>query len=183
MITQTRLGQQRIVLGAGYDDFSKGLNRYARSRVSDTALADDLIQSTFLKTWAYLRRGGEIKTMEAFLYHVLRALIIDEYRKRKVTSLDVLLESGFDPMFDNTERLIDMLDGKQAAVLIAQLPVLYRKTIRLRYLDNLSLHEISLITGQTKNAVAVQSHRGLEKLKVLYELQTKSKIQSPYLQV
>jgi RNA polymerase sigma-70 factor, ECF subfamily len=174
MITQTQIGQQRIILGAGYADFSKGLHRYARSKVSDTALADDLIQSTFLKTWAYLKRGGRVEMLEAFLYHILKALIIDEYRKRKSISLDVLLGQGFDPVHDETQRLTNILDGKQAVALIAQLPVLYRKVMRLRYLEDLSIKEISLQTGQTKNAVTVQSHRGLEKLKSLYELQARS---------
>jgi RNA polymerase sigma-70 factor, ECF subfamily len=174
MITQTQMGQQRRLLGNGYADFSKGLNRYARSRVSDSALAEDLIQGTFLKTWAYLVRGGRIEVMEAFLYHILKALIIDEYRKRKLVSLDLLIEKGFDINFDETNRLGAILDGRQAALLIAQLPVLYRKVMRMRYLEDLSLKEISLKTGQTKNAVAVQTHRGLEKLKALHELRVRT---------
>jgi len=38
----------------------------------------------------------------------------------------------------------------------------------MRYVKDLSLKEISLITGQSTNATAVQIHRGLEKLKLLY---------------
>lgn len=172
MITKTQMHRQQILLGAGYVEFHHRLNRYACSRTNDRALADDLIQSTFLKTWAYLVRGGKIEIMEAFLYHVLKALIIDEYRKQSATSLDALLEKGFDPGVDDSNRLVDMLDGQQAAVLIAQLPELYQNVMRLRYMQDLSLKEISLITGQTKNAVAVQSHRGLEKLKELYEVRS-----------
>ena len=110
--------------------------------------------------------------MEAFLYHVLKSLIIDEYRKKKTTSLDILLDKGFDPTSDDTHRLVDMLDGKQAADLIAQLPAVYQRVMRLRHMQDLSLKEISLITGQTKNAVAVQAHRGMEKLKEIYELRS-----------
>jgi len=36
---------------------------------------------------------------------------------------------------------------------------------------DLSLQEISLITGRSKNSIAVQAHRGLEKLRVIYNLQ------------
>jgi DNA-directed RNA polymerase specialized sigma24 family protein len=86
----------------------------------------------------------------------------------------MLLDKGFDPTLDDTHRLIDRLDGKQAATLISQLPVLYQRVMRLRYMQDLSLEEISLITGQTKNAVAVQAHRGLDKLKVLYEQKSNS---------
>lgn len=168
MITQTQTGQQRIILTNGYTDFSKGLYRYAVSKTSNEALADDLVQSTFLKTWAYLKRGGNIEVMEAFLYHVLKALIIDEYRKHKSTSLDVLLEKGFDPTKDDTTRQADIVDGGQVMALIAELPVLYQEVMWLRYMEELSLKEISDITGQTRNTVAVQAYRGLEKLKVLH---------------
>lgn len=160
--------QQQTILEIGYTDFNKSLKRYATSKTNDLALADDLIQNTFLKTWKYLVRGGQIDTMEAFLYHVLKALIIDEYRKRKLSSLDVLLEKGFEPSLDETNRFADMLDGKHAVTLIEQLPFRYRKVMRMRYVQDLSLKEISTLTGMTKNTVAVQTHRGLEKLKTLY---------------
>ncbi len=168
MITKQQMRRERIILSTGYTDFNRGLNRYATSRTHDSALAEDLIQNTFLKTWTYLVRGGKIQMMEAFLYHILKALIIDEYRRHKSTSLDILLEKGFEPSLDDVHRFADMLDGKQAIGLIAELPFLYQKVMRMRYVQDLTLKEIALITGQTKNTVAVQTHRGLEKLKALY---------------
>ena len=38
----------------------------------------------------------------------------------------------------------------------------------MKYVQDLSLEEMSQITGQTKNGIAVKIHRGLEKLKILY---------------
>jgi len=38
----------------------------------------------------------------------------------------------------------------------------------MRYLEDLTIGEMATITGQTKNSLTVQLHRGLEKLKVLY---------------
>ncbi len=173
-----------MILETGYENFSKGLNRYATSRTHDRSLADDLTQSTFLKTWKYIVRGGKIEIMEAFLYHILKALIIDEYRKHPTASLDVLLEKGFEPSLDDTYRLADILDGKQVVELIAQLPPPYRKVVHMRYVQDLTIKEISLIAGQTKNTVAVQAHRGLQKLKALYIVHAnKNKIsntQRPY---
>ncbi|OHA18182.1 MAG: hypothetical protein A2664_01790 [Candidatus Taylorbacteria bacterium RIFCSPHIGHO2_01_FULL_46_22b] len=106
--------------------------------------------------------------MKAFLFHVLNHLIIDEYRKRKVSSLEVLLEEGFEPWVDNSERLFNVLDGQAAFLLIELLPPNYKKVTHMRYVQGLSLQEMSLITGQSKNSIAVQLHRGLEKLKLLY---------------
>lgn len=54
-------------------------------------------------------------------------------------------------------------------ILIQRLPEIYRQVMRMRYVQGLSLKEMALITGQTKNAIAVQLHRGLGKLRVIYE--------------
>ncbi len=151
-----------------HKDFHKGLNLHAYFKVSDHAMGEDLVQDTFIKTWSYLVKGGKIDTMKSFLYHVLNNLIVDQYRKRKATSLDVLLEKGYEPGADHTDRLINFLDGKAALLLIQRLPVSYQKVMRMRYMQDLSLEEMSQITGQSKNTVAVKVHRGLEKLKLLY---------------
>ena len=64
--------------------------------------------------------------------------------------------------------MVNILDGKKALILIARLPEKYQKVMRMKYVQDLSLEEMSLVTGQTKNTIAVQTYRGLEKLKVLY---------------
>jgi RNA polymerase sigma-70 factor (ECF subfamily) len=162
------MGQQRSVLTRGYKNYSKEMHRYAVSKTSNQALADDLVQQTFVKTWSYLERGGEIVTMKPFLYHVLRALVIDEYRKQKNISLDTLLEKGFEPPVYDNDRQVDIADGAQLMALIAELPVRYRTILWLRYKQERSIKEIADITGQTTNTVTVQTFRGIEKLKVLH---------------
>ncbi len=107
--------------------------------------------------------------MKNFLYHVLKGLIVDEYRKHKSSSLDVLMEQGFEPKEDNSQRLVDFLDGKRAILLISQLPGKYQKIMRMRYVQDLSLEEMALITGNSKKSLAVQVHRGLKKLGGIYE--------------
>lgn len=157
-----------IQLSDAHSDYAKGLIAHAFFKLPDRTLSTDLVQNTFLKTWNYLLRGGKIDSMRAFLYHALNNLIVDEYRKKKTTSLDALLEKGFEPDVDPTERLTNVLDGKIAMRLLRQLPEKYKKILWMRYVQELSVKEISSVTGQTKNSVAVQGHRGLQKLKVLY---------------
>lgn len=160
--------QRRLVLSSAHSDHQKALNQHSFYKLQDRALGSDLVQETFIKTWSYLAKGGKIDVMKAFLYHVLNNLIIDEYRKRKTVSLDGLLEKGFEPPAKATGDIFDVMDAKAAATLINQLSVKYQKVIRMRYIQDLSLSEIALLTGQTKNAIAVQIHRGLDKLKKLY---------------
>ena len=168
-MTKKQRTQRQNLLTAAHNDYSKGLNVHAFFKVHDKAMGQDLVQDTFIKTWAYLVKGGKIDTMKAFLYHILNHLIIDEYRKRKATSLDVLLEEGFEPSAGDFSRIFDVMDGKAAFLLIQRLPEKYKRIMRMRYLQDFSLKEMSLVTGQSKNALAVQVHRGLEKLKLLYE--------------
>lgn len=163
---QEKKSQEELTLASR--DYSKGLSTHAFFKVNDRALSQDLVQDTFIKTWSYLVKGGKIDVMKAFLYHVLNNLIVDEYRKRKTTSLDVLLEKGYEPSSLDAGRLLNVLDGKAALLLIQRLPAAYQKVMRMRYVQDLSLKEMSLITGQSANTLAVQAHRGLEKLKVLY---------------
>lgn len=153
-----------------HDNHNDGLLRRALYKTSDSEVSKDMVQTTFLKTLTYLQKGGKIDLMRSFLNHVLNDLIVDEYRyrKNKTSSLDVLLENGFEPGMDDSKRHIDVLDGKAIILLIPQLPKKYEVVVRLRYLNGLSLKEMALITGQSENTVAVQVHRGMAKLKKLY---------------
>src|SRR3989338_3655170 len=153
----TTLEKTRLesILTLAHHDYEKGLNSRAFFKGSNRELGEDLVQQTFMKTWIYLVKGGKIEVMKAFLYHVLNNLIVDEYRKRKTTSLDILIEKGVEPSIDNSKRLFNVLDGKAALLLIARLPVAYQKVMRMRYVQDLSLKEMSLITGQSQNTIAV----------------------------
>ncbi len=166
MTTQYELMASELTVA--HRDFEKKLYAHAYFKVNDKATSEDLVQNTFLKTWNYLVKGGEIQMMKAFLYHVLNDLIVDEYRKRKCTSLDVLLENGYEPSSKDSMKFIDELDAQSALQKIAQLPVKYREVMFMRYERMLTLTEISLITGSSKNTIAVQIHRGIERLKELY---------------
>lgn len=169
MMTPKQKTERQAVLTVAHHDYEKGLNSYAFFKVHNHVVGEDLVQDTFLKTWKYLVKGGKIDVMKAFLYHILNHLIVDEYRKHKTTSLDIILETEQGPSTDDSERIIALLDGKGAILLIARLPIKYQKIMRMRYVQDLTLKEMSLITGQSKNTMAVQIHRGLEKLKLLYE--------------
>jgi len=169
MVTLKQKTRLQTILTLAHHDHEKGLNARAFFKVQNYAVSEDLVQDTFLKTWKYLIKGGKIHIMKAFLYHVLNNLIVDQYRKHKTTSLDMLLEKGFEPSIDGFDRLFNILDGEKAILLIKCLPKKYQKVMTMRYIKDLSLKEISIITGQSKSTIAVQIHRGLEKLKILYD--------------
>lgn len=167
-MTQTEYILLKEEFVRAHNAYRKALSARAAFKIQDPAKCDDLVQTTFMKTWSYLVRGGKIEMMEAFLFHVLNGLVIDEYRKHKTVSLDTLLAEGFEPSLNDTERQINILDGRSAGRLIHELPVKYRSIMHMRYVDELTLEEMARRTGKSRNTLAVQLHRGLEKLRNLY---------------
>lgn len=167
-MNQKETKKNQAILTLAHHDFDKGLNAHAYFKIHNYAISEDLVQDTFIKTWKYLVKGGKIDIMKAFLYHVLNNLIVDQYRKHKTVSLDALIEKGFEPSAEDFKRSFNILDGKTALFMIQRLPKTFQKVMRMKYVQELSLKEMSLITGQRKNTLAVQIHRGLEKLKLLY---------------
>lgn len=151
-----------------YEEYCQELIRHARSMIDSKEMSEDVVQDAFVRMWLYLRKGGEVVRMRAFLHHVLNNVIVDLYRKHKTVSLDVLVDQGQEPSIDDTERLFDIMDGKNAFKLIDRLPSTYQQVLRMKYGSGLTYQEISAETGQSKNTTAVQVHRGLEKLKLLY---------------
>lgn len=156
-------------LTAAYRRYKRELTTNALYKVRDSATCEDLVQDTFMKTWMYMVRGGKIEQMRAFLYHVLNHLIVDEYRRHRSVSLDALVDKGYEPSEDQTEQLFDQIDGKAVTVSICRLPKKYQRILRMRYVRGLSLEEMAAHSRQSRNTVAVQAHRGLERLKQLYD--------------
>lgn len=150
-----------------YDAHSDGLFRYALYKTSNRELALDLTQDTFTKVWEYLQSDKDIKNLKAFLYKTLSNLIIDSYRKKKSESLDNLMENGFDTGHDERSDFEDALMGESLWRHVDSLEDKYKEVITLRYMNDLSIKEISVTLGESENNISVRIHRGLEKIKQL----------------
>ncbi|HLP43841.1 MAG TPA: RNA polymerase sigma factor [Candidatus Nanoarchaeia archaeon] len=150
-----------------YKQNADAIFRYCLLRVSDRELAKDIAQDTFTKVWQYAAKGEKIENLRAFLYTTARNLIIDHYRKKQATSLDNMMEQGFDVGIDPHQPLMDRLDGEKALALLGSIPEKYRDAIYLQYVEGLSVKEIAQITSETENNISVRIHRGLQKLRMI----------------
>ena len=161
---------------AAFEEYSDALFRHASLRLSDRERAIDVVHDTYTKVWMYVRSGHEVEQFRPFLYKVLNNLIIDEYRKKRESSLDELFEiegvdeSSFDDLSENTvEQLAASIDGKKAFKELERLPDEYREVIILRFVDELGPKEISTLIEESENVVSVRLHRGLAALRKLME--------------
>ncbi|MBI4101721.1 MAG: RNA polymerase sigma factor [Candidatus Nealsonbacteria bacterium] len=158
-----------------YDSYADSLFRHCYLRVFDRDLSRDLVQEAFIRVWNYLAEGKEIRNFKPFLYQVVDNLIIDNSRKRKTVSLDLLQERGVEPRLDvEAGRFEKLIDAKRASEIIVQLEEPYRQVLLLRYLDDLSVKEIAKICGETENNISVRIHRGLKKLNEILDHEPKS---------
>ena len=171
-------GSQRDRFLKAFDEHADALFRHATIRLSDRERAIELVHDAYTKVWGYIREGHEVDAFRPFLYKVLNNLIIDEYRKRKESSLDAILEvegideGTFPELHDfSHETLINELDAKRAVKVIHELPEIYRETIILRFVDGLGPKEISLLVEETENVISVRIHRGVKLLRKIIESQ------------
>ena len=158
-----------------FEDYSDAIFRFGLSRLSDRDKATDLTQDTFLRVWNYLQKNDAPENLRAFIYKVASNLIIDEYRKtRPSESLETMSEEkGFEPSAEELSLPGDRVDGQKAIEMIKQVPEPYGSTLFMRFVEELTLTEISSITGQSENAVSVQVHRGIGKLRKIWNHEDK----------
>ena len=155
-----------------FEEYSDALFRHASLRISNRERAIDVVHDTYTKVWSYIKSGHEIDSYRSFLYKVLNNLIIDEYRKQKELSLDALLEEegtdegDFSELSESTtEALAATIDGRQAFLLVKDLPEEYREVIIFRFVDGLGPKEIAELIEETENVVSVRIHRALKILR------------------
>lgn len=168
---------QNDMLTQAHKDFEKVLIKSAFIKVHNKSLSEDLVQETFLKTWKYIIRGGEITSVKAFLYHILNALIIDQYRKEKKESysLDLLQEGGFDVSTNEHVHAGESIDVQTAASYIRELPTKYRDVVYMKVILEMPLDDIAYKTNSNKQTVSVQIHRGLKRIQSMHETKSLKK--------
>ncbi len=159
-------------------DYQEYLVNFARKKVSDQGIAEDLVQDTFLSVWSARENFQGNCSEKTWLTGVLRNKIIDHYRRTSrrplMTETDLegyaredsssseawldrhaVASDRFNPA-KNTERFefIQQLDEG-----IARLPDLSGRVFRMREIQGLSTEEITRSLNITKSNLWVLIHR------------------------
>ncbi len=144
--------------------------RFIYFRVTNRAVALDITQDTFTKTWLYLASGKTIEHNEAFLYRTARNATIDYFKKVKSASLDTLMEAGFDP---GSNKAVDEVfrgdDIETVRSLLETLDDESRQIIFLRFTEEKPIEEIAAMYGKSVNAMTVRIHRIVKKLRASFD--------------
>ena len=133
--------------------------RYCYFKVGNSTLAEDLAQETFLKYFAqnsYIEHGKKL----AYLYTIARNLCLDAFRKKQPEELtDVIPDAE-----NSFERLELNIAIRQA---LKTLPEQERELLLFRYVNELSVGEIAVVTGISRFAVYRRTNSALASLKAL----------------
>jgi RNA polymerase sigma-70 factor (ECF subfamily) len=153
-----------------YDAVAPRLFEYLLAQVRNRALAEDLVQQTFLQV--HRARGTFIPGAELnpWMFAIARRLMIDGFRRKKLEENHLSerramgTESGGDGP-DQTltasrlaSRLSDALD---------RLPEAQRTAFTLTKQSGLSVAEAAAVLGTTITAVKLRTHRAVEALRAV----------------
>ncbi|MBW5448205.1 RNA polymerase sigma factor SigW [Cohnella sp. CFH 77786] len=137
--------------------------------------AEDVVQDTFLRVFKNLERYDENQKFSTWIYRIATNQCIDRLRKRRnVYSLDAESSDheGLDgyAMMPSDERtpeseLIQSETQRLIHQAIETLPVKYKSVMVLRYLQDLSLQEISEVLDMPVTTIKTRVHRGREFLR------------------
>ena len=150
-----RKGARRLDLSAQYDK----IYRYCCFHLRDPQLAEDLTQETFLRFYRQASYQEQGKAL-AYLYTIARNLCLDAVRRRRPEAPLPDDHPAPDPYapIDRTLALRQALDT---------LPADLRELLLLRYVNELSVGDIAVLTGLSRYAVYRRLRAGLADLKHL----------------
>jgi RNA polymerase sigma-70 factor (ECF subfamily) len=152
------------------------LLRYLLYLTSNREMAEDLFQEVWMRV---LVRGAQFNGQARFdtwLFTIARNLVIDQRRKRTMSSLDEMFEGSseddrpmsFEVADDEPtplDRFSNLEDRQRIAQALLQLDTLHREVLVLRFHEELSLEEISKVTRAPLSTVKSRLYRGLAAIK------------------
>ena len=152
------------------------LLRYLLFLTGNREQSEDLFQEVWMRV---LTRGGQFNgksRFETWLFTIARNLVIDQRRKRTMSSLDELFEAGGDDdrplafeVADHEpgpfDRMSSVEDRERIAAALLQLDTLYREVLVLRFHEDLSLEEIAKVTRAPLSTVKSRLYRGIASIK------------------
>ncbi|MEH7114611.1 RNA polymerase sigma factor SigW [Neobacillus niacini] len=137
--------------------------------------AEDIAQEAFIRAYVNIKSFNQDLKFSTWLFRIATNLCIDRIRKKKpdyyldaeVSGTDGLTMysqlSSDSPLPENELESLELQEIVQKEIL--KLPEKYRSVIVLKYIEELSLNEISEILDMPLGTVKTRIHRGREALR------------------
>lgn len=149
--------------GTLWERFHGELLAFLRTRVNGDADARDILQSTYMRAHEHLRSGERPENPRAWLYRIVRNLIIDAHRRnQRQLALTEAIANEPAP-----ENLPPSLEADAFAVVARSLPMFieeldapYRDALRMTELEGLTQAEAAERAGISVSGMKSRVQRG-----------------------
>jgi RNA polymerase sigma-70 factor (ECF subfamily) len=184
MVSQVKKGDQEAFEGI-VDLFKDKIYRHCFRMVGNGHEAEDLAQETFLKAYRNIDKYNNDFKFSTWIFRIATNLCIDRLRKKKP---DYYLDAEVpgteganmysqlaveDPLPEEVVTENERRNELQQEIM--KLPEKYRTAIVLKYVEDLSLEEISQIMDIPVPTVKTRIHRGREALKKVFQMVVKTR--------
>ncbi|HEX2908194.1 MAG TPA: RNA polymerase sigma factor [Phototrophicaceae bacterium] len=134
----------------------------------DRALAEDLVQETFVRVIHHISQYEYPRPFKAWLYRIATNLARDYYKQAEMRHTISMSEDVDAAVSDAPEDAVLLdIEGEVVASAMLRLPVPQRETLVLRYYQELSLAEIAEVQGVPVGTVKSRLSVGLGRLREL----------------
>jgi RNA polymerase sigma-70 factor (ECF subfamily) len=159
-------------LRALYDRYKSRLMTYAFYVLGDRAIAEDVVQETFVRVFKHAKRFDNAKRFSTWIYSITANLCRDELRKRarrRDFTLPLLHEPAEARAAGREAAPLRAAAGKEFAGRLrdelAALSAEQREVIVLRFIDSMAYAEIAEIAGCPLGTVQSRLHAALKILR------------------
>ncbi len=144
-----------------HDDFAllvkehrTALFRHALRSTHNDAAADDVVQETFLRAYRAYPRLQPGSHLGPWLHQILANVCIDEANRRRRENAKLERFSGEASVtardFSTEQQLGLDADHQSLETALASLPIEYRQALTMRFVDDLSYHDLATSVGVTE---------------------------------
>jgi len=152
-----------------YDECVEKIYRFVFLRVESKEVAQDLTSETFSRCWNSFKQNPEdIKNPRAFLYRTAKNLVVDHYHARdkiKTVSSELVENHLIDRKVNLEQKAMLASDMENVRKAMSHLNEDYQNAISWRYIDDLSIKEVSHLLERSEEATRVLLHRAIKELR------------------
>ena len=155
-------------------DYREAVLSFLRRYVGNPAVAEDLLQETWLRMTRGLDGFAGNSSIKTWLFAIASRVAADYLRSPANRAQVVDIQDAWeieDPQLEIGEKI--MAEDMSACVrqVIDSLPDAYRTTLLLHDLQDFSLEQTAEVTGSTPGATKIRLHRARQRLRAALDLQ------------
>ena len=149
--------------------YSKDLYRYGYWLSKDSAIAEDLVQETFLRAWRAIDSLNDAKAAKSWLFTILRRENARRFEKKSAQAELTSLDDEVIEMFAVVDDDFANMDNMAVRAALRQIPPSYAEPLVLQVIGGYSCDEIATIIDAKPGAVMTRVFRARQKLRAILE--------------